>query len=398
MKKKKLSICIFGSYDERVLSTRVLLSGLTSFPWLHKISYVHEQIPSAVVYNPHHLGLLQIVRRAYWRIKAQVKLIFRFREVLPADVIVVLPFGLFDLVQAWFYKRIGKKVVYVPQNSLYDLFSYALGDDSWKKPMVQLIYHIERFLWKIPHVVVFNTSPEADVHKRLLDLPGLRTGVVPLGADDSVFKPQRKLGRKSKFNVLFYGEYNIAQGVLIIIRAASMLKRYKRIRFTMIGGGKMRDAALILSRKLRTTNITFINWVSPQVLTEYIRDTDVTLGMFKSDPVMKRVVPNKVYQGMASSRAVITAQGPAASAWLTHKKDVFFVSPDEPRALAKAIVSLMKNGRLRNKIAQGGYKTFKRRFSRKPVTEELILLIEKVAISGAVKKVTVAEQLRGALG
>lgn len=398
MRKKKLSIAVFGSYDERVLSTRVILSGLTSYSWPYKIFFVHEQIPSGVLHSPHHLGLFHIIRRIYRRLRAQTKLLFRFRELFHADVIIVLPFGLIDLLQAWIYQRLGKSIIYIPQNSLYDLFLYALDTESWIKPFAGFVYQFERFLWRIPDCIVFNTQREVEWHKKLLNLPDLKTAVVPLGADDSIFKPQKRTGRKSKFNVLFYGEYNVGQGTLIIAKAAAMLKRYKRIRFTMIGGGKMRDATLVLARKLKASNITFVNWVSPQVLTEYIREADVVLGMFKDDALVRRVIPNKVYQGMASKRAVITAQSPAVSSWFTHKKDVFIVEPDNHKSLAKGIVTLMRSGRLRNKIAKGGYNAFKKRYSRKPVTAQLIEVIDTVLIAKRNVMETVAEQNREVWG
>lgn len=207
MKKHFPIITLFGSYDDRVLSTKVLLSGLYKIVPSDRMRTVHFNVPSAVLYDHEHTTLTQLLKRAWNRIKVHVKLVSQWPKVLGSDVIVILPFGVFDLLHAWIFKTFfGIHVIYVPQNSLYDLLWYATGKDKNQSLLIWMIYQIERLLWQIPEVVVFNTKVEAQEHKKLLNLPHLKTRVVPLGADDTIFRPT-VIKQKSHggTRVLFYG-------------------------------------------------------------------------------------------------------------------------------------------------------------------------------------------------
>ena len=60
----------------------------------------------------------------------------------------------------------------------------------------------------------------------------------------------------------------------------------------------------------------------------------MSLGIFGTGPKAQRVVPTKVYQGLAAGCAVVTAQTPAAG---TLGDAVVSVPPGDPQALADAL-------------------------------------------------------------
>lgn len=68
---------------------------------------------------------------------------------------------------------------------------------------------------------------------------------------------------------------------------------------------------------------------------------DIALGIFSSTPKGLHVVPNKVYQSMAAECAVITSDTSPQRRALGN--DVVYVAPNNPRALADAIASLISS-------------------------------------------------------
>ena len=379
--KRPLTICVFGSYDEKVLSTALLLSGLSLYDQGHKIVYVHEKLPSGAVYDASHLALLHIYQRTINRLKSLVKLTLRIPDILQCDVLVILPFGLFDLVLAAPYKYLlRKKVIYIPQNSLYHLLVYAYKNhlNRQRKIFIHLIYLIERFLFHIPNLVVFNTKAEVKYYTKLLNLPNLHTAVVPLGADDSIFIPSARKITNETFEILFYGEYNLTHGVDIIVGTAILLRKHKNIHFTFIGEGRTKQKIVSMVRRRKLKYISFIGWLKPQELVKHIHKADVVLGMFNNDEALNRLIPNKVYQGLACAKCVITGSSAAVKEVLRHKKDIYLVKPSSPKSLAQGILNLKRNKHLRDKLKQNGYKTYVKNFSRKPTVEKLLSEIERL--------------------
>ena len=69
--------------------------------------------------------------------------------------------------------------------------------------------------------------------------------------------------------------------------------------------------------------------------------------MFGAGPKADRVVPCKVYDGLASGRAVVTGESRAARRLLAGIAGVVFVPREDARALAQALAGLLREpGRL----------------------------------------------------
>src|SRR5690606_25595076 len=102
-------------------------------------------------------------------------------------------------------------------------------------------------------------------------------------------------GVKTRFNVLFYGQFIPLHGVKTIIRAARLCDDAS-IHWIVIGTGQeaaMMDAELA---EKPLANLTRIPWVEYEKLYEQIEAADVCLGIFGSSAKAGHVVPNKVYQ------------------------------------------------------------------------------------------------------
>jgi glycosyltransferase involved in cell wall biosynthesis/SAM-dependent methyltransferase len=205
---------------------------------------------------------------------------------------------------------------------------------------------VDRSALRAADVVVVDTSLQAQM------LPGAvqaRAVVVPVGAGREWFAAAERaaVGRAARarwdagpeggpekaptLRVVFFGLFTPLQGAPTIGRAIDLL-RDEPIEFTMIGHGQDLAEARGLTRG--STRVRWLDWVDSGDLPDLVAAHDVSLGIFGTGPKAQRVVPTKVYQGLAAGCAVVTAQTPAAG---TLGDAVVSVPPGDPEALADAL-------------------------------------------------------------
>ena len=109
-----------------------------------------------------------------------------------------------------------------------------------------------------------------------------------------------------------------------------------------------------------------------------MQTADIFLGFLQKHPTVDRVIPNKVYQGLAIGRAVLTADAPVTRSVFAHKENMYLVKPADPKVLAEAILELKNDPTLRTKIAMNGYELYKEKFNPKSVGKQLVAYIKEI--------------------
>jgi glycosyltransferase involved in cell wall biosynthesis len=94
------------------------------------------------------------------------------------------------------------------------------------------------------------------------------------------------------------------------------------------------------------------------------------------------VIPNKVFQALASGTPVVTADTPAVRELLTHDQDALLVPPGDAPALAREIERLRLDEQLATRIGAAGRRTFVERASEEQLGRQWRALVER-AIAAA---------------
>jgi glycosyltransferase involved in cell wall biosynthesis len=84
--------------------------------------------------------------------------------------------------------------------------------------------------------------------------------------------------------------------------------------------------------------VRWIEWVEPADLPRLVAEHDVCLGIFSATAKGRRVVPNKVFQGLAAGCVVVTSDTPPQHRLLADL--AVLVPPADPGALSEALVAL----------------------------------------------------------
>jgi mitochondrial fission protein ELM1/glycosyltransferase involved in cell wall biosynthesis len=232
---------------------------------------------------------------------------FRHRDVraaarAAANMRVPLVFD--PLVSAW-EKKIHERQRYLPESRAS---RRLLAKERWQM--------------SLPDTVVADTAGHAAYFAEVLGVDTAVATVVPVGAEQPLFSqhPVPDLGEDG-VEFVWFGSFIGLHGLDII---ASAVKRWSArpdlpdVHFRFLGEGPLRESFQAeLSRVSRPgCRVSFEPWGPLQALPARLASAHVVLGIFDTGRKSRRVIPNKVYQGLALGRVVLTSRTDAYPAVL----------------------------------------------------------------------------------
>jgi colanic acid biosynthesis glycosyl transferase WcaI len=171
----------------------------------------------------------------------------------------------------------------------------------------------------------------------------------PLWIDTEVFHPdpagasriREQHGWGEKFVILYGGNIGLAQGLDVFVESARLLRETPDIHFVMVGSGVEKENLEGLARSYGLTNLEFIGHQPKHQVLTYFSAADLLFAHLKAAPHRVGTVPEKLLAYMACGRPVLMAaqEGAAADVVREHSCGVA-IPPDDPQALAQAILAL----------------------------------------------------------
>lgn len=370
MNAQPLRVCYFGTYRADYSRNQIMIEGLRRNgvevivchqPLWHGIED-RVQTASGGWLRP---AFVARVVRTYWR------LLQDHRRVLDYDVLVLGYPGQMDVylarLLAWLRRRPLVLDVFM---SIY-LIAQERGLTAQHPVTGRLIYWIERLALLLPDQLIQDTAEYVAWFQSAFKLDPDRFRLVPTGADDRIFHPVDVAGRKDgRFQVLYYGTFIPNHGVEQIIEAARILKDHPEIHFELIGEGPTKARAMALARDYGLANVTFVDWVDRQALPRQAAAADLFLGAFGTTPQSLMTVQNKIYEGLAMARPVVTGDSPTVRSQIGHGTVAYLVKRGDPQALAQAILTLRGDPALRERLARCGHQLFASKFSTVRIGEQ----------------------------
>lgn len=334
-------IAAFGTYDaQKHPRVAVLIAGLRAHG--HDVVVVNRPLGFStaervrMLQQPWRLPLLLLRLLARWAGLVGDALALRRRAGRPEAVLVGY-MGHFDVILA--------RLLFPRSRVVLDHLVFAgdtASDRGARGLRVRLLSLLDRVATACADVVVTDTEE----HRSMLPRPD--KGVVALvGASDEWFRagdgPRQPREAGEPLRVVFFGLFTPLQGTPVIAEAvARALEVGVPIELTMIGSGQ--DHAEVHDRLAGCSEVRWREWVGPDELPGLVASHDVCLGIFSASPKGMRVVPNKVYQGLAAGCVVVTSDTPPQRRTLGSALEL--VPPADASALAQRLGDLARPDRL----------------------------------------------------
>jgi glycosyltransferase involved in cell wall biosynthesis len=247
----------------------------------------------------------------------------------------------------WPFARLRRKpIVWDAFLSLYDTVVEDRQLVGKHNPVALILYGVEWLACRAADRIVLDTDAHGAYFSEKFSVDRRRIARVFVGAETDIFRPAadpRKPPADSPrpAEILFYGQFIPLHGIEYIVRAAKLCED-RPIRWILIGKGQEEYRIRKLIEELRPAHLEWITWVPYPELVAWITRADVCLGIFGNTAKAHRVIPNKVFQILATGKPLVTMDSPAARELLEDWPGVRMIPPGDPQALADAVTAMVQ--------------------------------------------------------
>jgi len=355
--KRPLRVCYFGTYRANYTRNQILLKGLRAQKDVvvyecHSTLWqsIEDRVEQASGGWRRPSFWLRVVR-AYWR------LLRRHARTPPYDVMLIGYPGQFDAYLArlltWWRR--------VPM-ALDILMSLHLVAEerglTQKSPLTgKLIFYLEKGGLKLPDRLISENSAYEAYYCTQYNLPPERFRRVPHGADDAVYHPRPIEPPTDEFRITYHGTFLPSHGLDSVMEAAKILQEQGEtaVHFHFYGEGPEKARSEQFAHDNNLYNVTFHGFVSREELLNGLAMSHICLGVFGETRQSHYTIQNKVWEGLAMGRPVISGDSAVVREALIHQEHIYLVPRQSPAMLAAAILELKNKPEQREAMAQAGH-------------------------------------------
>lgn len=305
-----MRIVLWGTYDTGKPRIRILREGLRARGV--EVIEIHARIWEDVE-DKSRLGRWSRVARGLRLVAAYPRLAWRYLRSPTHDLVLVAYPGQLDVLVmrplAWIRRM---PVAFDWFISAYDTVVHDRRLVGTRHPLAWLLWAGEYLASRAADCPFMDTAAHARRMETLFGLPAGTVDHVWVGAEAAFFRAvdSAEQAGDGNIHVLFYGQFIPLHGIDVIIEAAR-LARGEPIRWTLIGRGQETPRIRAMLEQAPLPNLEWVDWVAYTQLPERIARADICLGIFGTSGKAASVIPNKVFQIVASGKPLITRDSPA---------------------------------------------------------------------------------------
>lgn len=358
--ERLLRICYFGTYRANYTRSQLLLKGLRSRPDVEVIEChaqlwrgIEDRVAQASGGWTHPRFWLRVVK-AYWQLLRQ------HHRTPEYDVMLIGYPGQFDAylgrLLTWWRRR---------PMALDILMSLHLVAEERglvaRSPFTgRLIYALEKGGLRQPDMLISENSAYERYYIGTYGLDARKFRRVPHGADETMYHPRPLQPPKDCFRVTYHGGFLPSHGMDAIIGAALLLRDQPNIHFHFYGTGPEEPRIRAIAARERLGNVTFHGFVPFDALLNGLAQAHVVCGVFGETRQSHYTVQNKIWEGLALGRPVVSGDSAVVREALTDREHIYLIPRRDPRAFALAILDLLAHPEQRERMAWQGYARYLR--------------------------------------
>ncbi len=284
---------------------------------------------------------------------------------------------------AWLVARLKRAKFLFEVRDLWPAFAIQLG--ILRNPiLIQLSLLLERFLYSRADSLVVN-SPGFIDHLIGRGAQKIKIVLIRNGVDPAMFDPtsegaefRARHGLYEKFVALYAGAHGLSNDLTVLLDAAELLRKDRRIRFLLVGDGKEKPGLVLQATERKLDNVVFLPPVAKLEMAEVLAACDCGIAILKPIPLYGTTYPNKVFDYMAAGRPVILAIDGVIRKVVEDACAGLAVPPGNPQALADAVRTLVDDPSAARKMGFRGRSAVERDFGREEQAREMERLMREV--------------------
>jgi colanic acid biosynthesis glycosyl transferase WcaI len=344
-----------------------------------------EVVRVAMPQLPRHL----MVGRALWQFGGAWALFLAGLGLPKADAAIVysppLPLGL----TAWGLKKLQGLPFIL---NVQDLFPQSIIDlgllrNRW---LIRFFEEMERFVYRRANIITVHSEGNREHVMQKLDKgQAEKVKVIPNWVDVHFIQPGPRMnwfreahGLGDAFVVSFAGVLGYSQDLDVVLDAARILEDggwRSEILFLIVGDGVERPRLEAKARQMGLNNVRFLPMQPREKYPAVLHASDIGLATLHAE-VRTPVVPSKILSIMAAGRPVVAAMnldgdGPRL---IAEARCGLCVPPEDPRALAEAILQLYHDASLREELGRNGRRYVEKYLSLEACVERYEQLLRQV--------------------
>jgi len=197
---------------------------------------------------------------------------------------------------------------------------------------------------------------------------------LPNGVDLSYYNPgiyeksswRIENGFSNDDKLFFYGGIiGHAQGLEVILEAASTLKADRNIKFILMGSGPEKEGLIKLKEELELDNVFFFEPVTKLEMPHIVGTINASIIPLRKLDLFLGAIPSKIFENLSMEKPIILGvDGEAKQLFIDEGNCGLFFEPENHEVLAKKIMELVLNPELEIQLGKNGRKYVDAKFNR----------------------------------
>jgi len=270
-----------------------------------------------------------------------------FWKVGPQEVVIVESPPLFLGISGFLLSFFKHARLVLNISDLWPDSAIAMGILN-NRCLVRLSRWLEEFLYRHSFLVTGQTRGIVEnIRSRIADK---KVALITNGVDveaytlagASVDKEaiRREFGLGSEFVVGYAGLHGLAQGLETVLHAARLVAGRANVTFVFFGDGPEKKNLTSLAQQLGLTNVLFFASEETRRMPAIIASFDLALVPLRRLDLFKGALPSKMFEAMAAAVPIIVTIDGEARELVERAQAGIVVEPEDPKALATAILQL----------------------------------------------------------
>ncbi|MCB9211123.1 MAG: glycosyltransferase family 4 protein [Ignavibacteriales bacterium] len=256
------------------------------------------------------------------------------------------------------------------------------------KYIIRLSYWFEKFIYKKAQKINVLTPAFKLILEEKKDVDSSKLLMIPNAADFSLserisleFNRERfrkDHGYNEKLVIIYVGAHGIANGLILLVEAAEILKD-ENIFIISIGSGMQKKDLIEEVKKRNLNNIKFQDPVSKEEVFKYILAADIGTSILLKNDTFKTIYSNKTFDYMSCEKPILLAIDGVSRELIEKAECGLFVEPENPIDYAEKVKVYLND---KKRISQDGYNGFKyakENFDRNILAKQYLAELQKLS-------------------